>query len=359
MTRAWVAAVLRAPSPHRIGAIVMLALPVLLPLALGTSRLQAVAVLGAITALFAYSLNVVFHYGGLLSVAHGGLWGVGAYTMALTVKHWDLALWPALLLAAALGAVVAVLIGIPSFRTAGIYFLVLTFAFGEFLRFLLQEWRSLTGGPNGLVVVAEDPSLLGFTFDSLTRLYFLMLAFAYLGLLCNFLVGRSRLGRRLLAIREDETLARASGVPTFRTKLTAFAISGALAGIAGALFQVHQRGLTPTLFDPFLVLSVVLAIILGGTGSLYGPLIGAFTLTFLPELLGLSPEDSRLAYGALLVVFVLVLPGGILVAGSRLAGLGRRHPPYSPSPEARAVDAGAPRPSMADRGAEIVTGERP
>jgi branched-chain amino acid transport system permease protein len=297
---------------RRVLPVFVLALPLFVPLLLGTSRLQALGVLALIYALFAYSLFLPYRYGGMLSLAHGALWGIGGYTTALVVQHWGFDFWQALPMAMLIAAVAAVAIGIPAFRTTGLAFLIVTFAFGEFVRLVGTQWRDLTNGPNGLVVLTDAPGLGPIKFDSLREMFFLVLGFCYAAILVSWLVERSLLGRRLMAIRENQPLAIAAGVNVFRTKLVAFAISGAMAGAAGTLFQLHQKALAPSLFTAFLILQVFLAIILGGAGSLVGPLIGAFFVTFFPEFLNLSPEDSRIAYGVLLVVFILAMPSGIV-----------------------------------------------
>ena len=325
----------------RLPLALLLALPLLAPTLLPSSRLLSLAILAAIYVIVANGLHVIFSHTGQLSLAHTAVWGVGAYTAALLTVHWD---WPteAILPVAGLcAALAAVAIGIPAFRTAGFSFAIMTFAFAELMLLVANNWTDLTGGSLGITipVARHSIALVEFdNFDLLNSFYYMTLAFAYLSLVAVWLIRQSFLGRTFVAIRENEQLARSLGINVYLYKLTALAISGFFAGIAGVFLVYRQQHVDPgplSQFTAFFTIQFLLMILIGGRFSSLGPAIGAVVVVFGPELINsafgdvLSTTRIQIIFGLMLILGVLLSPNGM--AGQAqlryrvLAGMFRRY----------------------------------
>lgn len=291
-----------------IGAVVIVFAPWLLP----TARLLSDATYAAVLATAAYGVWFIFRYVGILSIAHAAFMGLGAYAAALSVTHWNLNFWLQLLLAASVGAVSAAAMGAVALRTRGSYFLIVLFAFTELVVAVLTNWQSLTGGSLGMFVM-KPAEPFGSLVDlrSLHAVYWLAIGFMVVIAAATVALTRSGFGRRLVTIRDDDVLANSLGLSTFRHRLGAVAISGAIAGIAGVLFLYQQTALEPSLFGVFPGVDLVLIVLLGGVGIVAGPVVGAIIFVFLPEVLGLGPNAVQLVYGLLLVAVMVVLPSGL------------------------------------------------
>jgi branched-chain amino acid transport system permease protein len=312
----------------RLPIALLLMVPLLAPMLFPTSRLLSLAVTVTIYVVVANGLHIIFSYTGQLSLAHTTLWGLGAYTAALLITHYDP---PTLLVVPAaglIGAAGAVAIGVPAFRTAGFSFAIITFAFAEIMRLVANNWSGLTQGSLGITVFTP-PRLGSIDFDPLTNLenfYYLSLGFAYLSLIGIFIIRQSNLGRSFIAIRENEALARSAGINVYAHKLTSFALSGFFAGVAGVLFVYHQKHVEPGLlspFGPFFTIQFLLMILIGGRFSMLGPAIGANVVVFGPEMLNYILDDilqlgdvlttsrAQMLFGLILMLSVLHAPNGI------------------------------------------------
>jgi len=270
-----------------------------------------------IFALFAVSLDLLVGITGLPSLGHAAYFGIGAYTAGLVSIHWTSEAPVPVLLAAAAGAVAAVGTGWLAVRSGGVYFLMLTLAIGELTHQLATRLSSVTGGSNGLfgipsVRVAGEPLTLA------GLVYWYVLVFALLGFLGLWLVAHSPFGGALRGIRDNEPRMRSLGYSPFRYKFAAFVIAGGFAGLAGGLFAGLLRIVNPSDAGFTTSALLLLAVVLGGAGTLWGPILGAAVVvlvrdTFGPQLDGHGP----LLLGVVFAVAVYVLPRGF--AG--LAGL--------------------------------------
>lgn len=307
----------------RLPLAVLLILPVFAPAIFPTSRLLSLAVTAAIYVIVANGLHIVFSYAGQLSLAQTALWGLGAYTSALLLNHFGLPTFVLIPTAGLVGALGAVAIGIPAFRTAGFSFAIITFAFAEIMRLVANNWDELTKGSIGITVL-DPPDAIGSiqfeTFDHLPNFYHLTLAFSYLSLLGVFFIRQSSLGKSFIAIRENEALAKSVGINVYLHKLIAFAMSGFFAGVAGVFFMYHQKHIEPGPLSPFAAFATIqflLMILIGGRRSMLGPTIGAIVVVFGPELVNtllgdvLTFNRSQIIFGGLLALSVLTAPNGI------------------------------------------------
>ncbi len=310
----------------RLPLLLLFVLPILAPTLLPTSGDLSLAVTVAIYVIVANGLHIVFSYAGQLSLAHTTLWGVGAYAAALLLIHYDLptlALVPA---AGVCGALAAIAIGVPAFRTAGFSFAIITFAFAEIARLIANNWVDLTEGSIGLTIPAPATSLgpISFdTFDHLANFYYLTLAFAYLSLIGIVVLNYSSLGRSFIAIRENEALARSLGINVYLHKLIALALSGFFAGVAGVFLLYHAQHIDPgplSQFGAFYTVQFLLMILIGGRFSMLGPTIGAVVAVFGPDVLdtvvgglfNITANRIQILFGAGLILSVLTAPNGIV-----------------------------------------------
>jgi len=275
-------------------------------------HLLSVAGLAAIWAMVAVGTAMFVNLAGLPTLAHAGLWGVGAYASAIVITHTGIGFWPSLFFAALAPALVGLPVGLISLRTNGVAFLVVTIAFTEFIVLVLTNW-SLTGGDAGLAVIQTPPDIGPISFAGLEGQYYLFLFFLFLSVGLYRVITRSAFGARLRAARDDEDLARSLGINVVLHQLILFEITAVVVGIAGALLVVNQQAITPGLFAAFQFIPIYLAIMLGGFLVIAGPVLGAWIAQFLPLWIGSAdPNLSLLVYGVILVVAMLVLPKGIL-----------------------------------------------
>lgn len=269
-----------------------------------------------IFAIFAMSLDLLLGYAGLASFGHAAFFGVGAYACALlALRHVD-GLVPLLLAGGVAAAAVAAPIGALALRATGVYFLMLTLAFAQMLWGLAVNWTALTRGTDGLIGIPRPvlPGLdaLGFSLYERGPFFILTLCFTVLVFVLLEALTRSPFGRTLEGIRENERRMRALGFPTFRYRLAVFVIAGAIAGMAGSLAAMANGYATPDLLYWTGSGLVLVAVVVGGSRSLIGPVLGAFLV--LVAQLGLSTYLDRweLLLGSLFIAFVLFLPRGLV-----------------------------------------------
>jgi len=273
-------------------------------------RFLSLGITTGITTIALYGLGLQFGQAGIMSVGHAAFIGIGAYTAAILAGRLGMGFWLALPFSALFSALAAGLIGLPSLRVSGQHYIIITFCFCALLNIAITNGGTFTGGATGLDVGSID-RILGINFDQLRNAYYLVIAALLFCLLVTYLIVNSSYGRTLRAIRENELLARAVGINASRHKIGVLMVSGAFAGVAGILQAYYLRHISPGLYGPFPSLYLALMVMLGGARLLYGPLIGAVIVSFLPEIMKLDPIDSRIAYGVGLLVVILVLPGGV------------------------------------------------
>lgn len=251
-------------------------------------------------------LNLVVGFTGQLSIGHVGLLAIGAYAFAILAGRYEWSPWIALAASGGIGGVCGLLLGLPSLRLPGFYFAMATMAFALIIAELSLALGNLTGGGVGLSV----PSF-PVPFDTPAGFYLLLLGIAILITWLTWNVARFPWGQALIAIRDNPVAAESVGVPVFRLKLAVFVLSGITAGLAGALFASLQSYITPDTFVFELGLFFFVCIIIGGRGSILGPLLGTAILTALPELVAPLAKLGNLFYGLLLLAVVLLVPEGI------------------------------------------------
>lgn len=258
------------------------------------------------------SLNIIFGYAGQLSLGHGALFGIGAYTCAILVTKAGWNFWVALPVASMGAGFIGFLIGIPSLKAKGPYFVIVTLGFNVIITEIIENWDSLTGGVLGLYGIPKPAPILGLRFETKVALYFLILMFLSLSLLFVRRIITSVLGKNFIAIRENEELARSVGINTMNKKIMAFTLSSILAGLAGGLFSAYLGVVVPqdsgftVAFDALVYLSV------GGMGTLAGTIIGPLIISNIPEILRAHANVMSLFNGLVLLVIIIFMPQGIV-----------------------------------------------
>lgn len=261
--------------------------------------------------ILAMGFNILAGYAGQVSLGQAAFFAIGAYGSALLNTHFGLPFWATLPASVVISIIFGVILAIPALKVRGKYLVLLTIGFGEIVRLVLLNWQAVTGGTSGVLKI-EAPSIFGYELFSLKSYYYLILVFVVLLFLYQKRLIHTRAGRALIAIREDEAAAELSGINLSRYKIKAFAIAAAFSGIAGCLYAHMMRYISPDCFRYDESVTILSMAVVGGIGTLAGPLIGSLILTVLPELLR-SVGDFRLViYGALLIAVVMFCPGGLL-----------------------------------------------
>jgi branched-chain amino acid transport system permease protein len=263
-----------------------------------------------IFAIAAASLNFIMGYGGMVSLGHAAFFGIGAYAVGIAMVHGVTSAWIAWPLAMLFATLAALAIGSISLRTRGVYFIMITLAFAQMVYYLAVGLKHY-GGEDGLNLPQRSVIGLGLDLANETTLYYVVLvALAAVMLFLNRAVG-ARYGRVLMGIRENETRMEAIGFATYRYKLVGFAIAGALAGLAGALFANHNLFVSPAALHWTQSATLVVMVLLGGIGFRYGGPTGAVALLMLEELLAALTDYWHLPLGLVLLAVVFFAPRGL------------------------------------------------
>jgi branched-chain amino acid transport system permease protein len=274
-------------------------------------------------ALLAMGLNVSVGFTGLLNLGYAAFFAVGAYAYALLNQHFGIPFWIGLPAAGIASTVAGLVIGSPSIRVRGDYLAITTLGFGEIVRISLNNLDDWTGGPNGILGI-DRPSLWipsfegGFHFTtwsfsvSAVPYFYLILILVGCVAALLFKMSHSKMGRALVAIREDELAAACMGVPVLKIKLYAFGLSSFIAGLAGAFFASKQTIVTPDSFDFVLSVLILAMVVLGGMGNIWGAALGALVLGTLPELLRDFAGYRMLIFGLVMILMMIFRPQGIL-----------------------------------------------
>lgn len=286
---------------------------VLLPQVIVVKYYLHLSVLALIWVIAAQGQNLIQGYTGYVSIVQAGFMGIGAYSTTLMGLHFALPVWLTILLAPFVTAVFALATGYPSLRVKGHYFAIVTLAFNMVIFIVLMNFTALTQGEAGITGIRK-PGTPGTwpNFANREVYYYFVLAFAVFATGLAALIVRSRIGKTLIAIRQNESLVGAIGIAAWKYKLFAFVASAMFAGLAGALYAHYQSFINPEIFGVAKSLDAILAVIVGGSGTIAGPIIGAFIVVFLPEYLRFADSFRLILYGLLLVLATIFMPRGIV-----------------------------------------------
>ncbi|MGH8696498.1 MAG: ABC transporter permease subunit [Burkholderiales bacterium] len=336
-------------------AIALIALPFVLTQQFGTTWVR-IANFAILYIFLALGLNIVVGFAGLLDLGYIAFYAVGAYVYALLASpqfdiHWPF--WAILPLGAAVAAFFGILLGAPTLKLRGDYLAIVTLGFGEIIRIFLNNLDrpvNITNGARGIAGIdpfridgfdfGTSERILGLSFTGPIKYYYLLLAAVIFVIFVNVRLQNSRIGRAWEAIREDEVAARAMGINTRDLKLLAFAMGASFGGIAGGMFSAIQTFVSPESFVLVESIMVLAMVVLGGMGNIWGVILGAVLLAFVPEILRftvrpvqeqlfgrmiIEPEVVRmLIFGFALVLIMILRPGGLWPSAVRKRELAAR-----------------------------------
>ncbi len=283
----------------------------------------------------ALGLNIVVGFLGMLDLGFAAFYAIGAYSMALLSMR-GMNFWLALPLSVLIAMALRAVLGAPVLRLRGDYLAIVTLGFGEITRIVLNNWDSLTNGPKGLSMLTDNDvrpiRFFGLTLFSNLHFYYLIFAAVLLGVVLSYRLQYSRIGRAWMAIREDETAARLTGIQITRMKMIAFVASAAFAGGAGALFARWESFVTPESFTFWESVLLVAMVVIGGMGSVPGTLFGVAIVVLVPELLrnilGAELVSWRYFIFGLALIFIVVRrPQGLWPRRERRHDLELQHDP--------------------------------
>jgi branched-chain amino acid transport system permease protein len=284
-----------------------------------------------IWAIAVYGLNIITGFCGQLNLAHGGFFAIGAYVVAiLTVDHgW--AFWPAFIASGVFSAVFGFLVGIVSLRLKEHYFAIFTLCVGFIIYLLLDKWEELTHGSLGIINIAPPEGFGLIDFTRTIPFYYLVLFFLVLAIVLLSRISSSLLGRTFLAIRISDDLAQSLGINLMRNKVLAFVLSTVYAGLAGGLYAGVFRFIGPDMAEVVHTFDIITYLLVGGIGTLMGPLVGTMMITWLTQAVQSFEEYRMIVFGPLLVLLVIFMPKGVV--GTFLTWRGRRLASKAPAKE--------------------------
>lgn len=292
------------------GLIVLAIAAVVAPFALWNDFLKDLLVLAMIYAIMAMGLNVVVGYMGEMSFGHQAFFGIGAYTSALLSVHTGVSPWLDTLAGFVVGGLVGLVIGAVALRAMrGTSLAIVTFGAGAIIWQIALNEFDITGGARGISGVRRL-ALPGLVFNTEVSLYFLVLVF--LAIIVYFLIRweRSRFGRAVIAIRENEELAKSVGINSYMYLVLTFGIAAALTSLAGSLYAHYLTVVNPYLFGTYYLLGMIIMVIVGGKGTIGGPILGAFIFSFVINLLPTDRDIDLVIFGGILLVIILLAPQG-------------------------------------------------
>jgi branched-chain amino acid transport system permease protein len=324
-----------------------LAAAVVVPLAAPNDYYLQIITQAAIWAILASGLNVILGFAGQLSLAHAGFFGIGAYTVALLATERAVSFWMGLPVAIALTAAGGFLVGSICLRSKGHYFAIFTLAVGLIIHLVIQKWESLTYGHIGVIGIPGPDAIGPLRFDSSLARSYLVLVFLGATLAVTGRLRRSPVGRTLVAVRDNEALAASVGIDVMGAKRLAFTISAGVAGLAGGLFAGFIGFLGPEAASVEVTFNSLLYLVVGGLGSLAGPVIGTVLVYGLSQVLQVLQAYHMVFFGLALVLLIRFMPGGLAeLAASRM----RASTLSTAGPGPRAAEAPTPSQAAEPRG---------
>ena len=290
--------------------LVITALLVIVPfLAPNDYILQIINMIG-IYVILGTGINILTGYTGQLSLGQAAFFGIGAYVTAILNTRTGAQFFVCLIASIAITAVASLILAVPALKVKGPYLALMTQGFGEIVRLIMVNWVPVTNGTSGILHI-ESPRIFGFSFDTLPKFYFLIVVFAVLGLLYQWRLMTSRTGRAFIAIREDSEAAELTGINVTTYKIRSFVLSSAYCAIAGTLYAMMIKYVSPDTFIANTSSIILWTAIVGGFGTLVGPIIGGVIMQTLPELLRFAGEWRLVIYGIILLIVILRFPGGL------------------------------------------------
>lgn len=299
----------------RNGIIALLILSILFPLVFSENRyVLYIMTVGLIFTIAIYGMNILAGFTGQLSLAHAGFFAIGAYSVGILTTKAGLNFWLALLLAVLITIVIGFALGLIALRTREHFFAIYTLVVGYLIYLLIDKWDGLTGGVRGLIGIPIPDPIGPIEFNTPVAMYYLVLFFLIVSIVVAVRIVHSLTGRTYIAIRNSEELAQTLGINTRNNKLVSFVISVAYAGLAGGLYASLVRFIGPDIAGTSMVFTFLMYLIVGGIGTLSGPIIGTMLFVWLEQFLQNFQEHRMLIFGPILVLIVIFYPTGLVGA---------------------------------------------
>ena len=315
-----------------VGALVLIAFPLVAP----NRYTVHIVNMAGLWILLSLGLNICMGYCGQINLGLGAFWAVGAYTAALLNTRFNVPMWVNLPLGMILASITAALIALPMLKVKSHYLAIVTIGLAETINVILVNETWLTEGPLGISFI-KMPDLFGIPIDGAERFYYLVLIAVILGYLIGQRIVSHRVGRAFIAIRDDETAAKAMGVNVPYYQVLSNAICGVYCGLAGVLYAHMSTYISPDIFEFKNALFVLTATLMGGMGSLAGSLIGAFGMPLIQEYLRAFKSWQLVFFGLAIMVTVLFMPGGVVGLAQKIEAAGGIRWPWSSKPTEKPV----------------------
>jgi branched-chain amino acid transport system permease protein len=302
---------------NKVGTLIVFILLAGLPLFTRDPFILNIFITTGIWAVSVWGVRLIMSTG-QMTLGHAAYMAVGAYASTLLVMKAGLSFWLALPLAGLISALVALLIGLPTLRIKGVYFSIITFAFAEIIRLIIVNWPSFLGGSGGIPGIPSPSPLFSVSFTSRVALYYLIFFLSLGTYLVMSAIEKSRIGKIFAAIHEGDDLAQSIGINLMKYKLIAFCLGCFFAGLSGSFYAHYYNFASPEFFTIWQSVYCLLFVIVGGVGHVFGPLLGSFFMTLVPELLRKTKEYEPVVYAVILILVMFVLPGGLMTLPARV-----------------------------------------
>jgi len=297
-------------------AIGILVLVGLLPLFV-SNYVLSVLTLGGIYVVLVLGLNMCLGFSGQISAAQAAFWGIGSYTSALLTTEFGISFWLAFPTAIILTGIVGLGLALPTLKLKGFYLAMATIGFQQIATMVFANWRQVTKGVDGIVGIPR-PSIAGFTLKSDLSFSYFLLGWALIAILFSLRLEKSKLGLAMKALRDNSLAAETMGMDVNKIKIISFVLSAALGGAAGSLYAHYAGYISPDLFNFNTSTLIISMLIIGGSGSVAGSVVGAMLLIILPEALRFMNNYYMVIYGLGTVLIVVFVPGGLAGLTSRI-----------------------------------------
>lgn len=296
----------------KTGWALLIALALVFPYMVSNTYFLSVMTQSYIFAIAALGLNLITGYTGQFNLAHGGFMAIGAYAVGLLTTDYQWGFWTSFVAAGAICGVVGYLVGALSLRMTGHVFSIFTLCVGYIIYLLIEKWEDVTHGAVGVMGIPAPTGFGGLEFESAKGQYYLVLVFLILGAYVMHRIVHSLLGRSFVAVRNSEALAEALGIPLARTKRLAFVLSVIYAGLAGGLYAGVVRFLGPDLAATHHTFELVMFMLVGGIGTILGPILGSILVPWLTQSLQFLQDYRMVVFGPVLILLLIFVPNGIV-----------------------------------------------
>ena len=290
--------------------LLLAAVIILIPILTPNMYIMQIVNMICIYIILGTGINVLTGFTGQLSLGQAAFFGIGAYTAALMNTRMGAQFFLCLIGSMLMTGIFGVILAVPALKVKGSYLALLTMGLGEIVRIVMINWTPVTNGTAGILGI-ESPVIFGFAFDTLKKYYFLVMVFVILSHLYQNILVHTRTGRAFIAIREDNEAAELTGIDVTTYKIRAFVLSAVYCGIAGCLYAMMIKYVSPDTFTNNVSSVILWTAIVGGFGTVTGPVLGGIIMQVLPEILRFLGDWRLVVYGLILLIVILRFPGGL------------------------------------------------